>query len=202
MRRSTAPGPRLSLVLRIFVAISGIVSLEACGDLTAGGAGEVEIEIIADSVSVASAIAPIEGTLTVGLQIFARRGTREVELTDGVQVLELPLDGSSSMIVSRKTLPSGSYRGERIVFSRIEADVEDGLEVGGEPFLGAVEVELGVGNRVEIPWAVDLGIPEGGVSTLILEMRAPRWLRLLNPELRRVSREIFEAHPPKVRIGP
>jgi len=180
--------------------LGGILILGACGDLTAGGAGEVEIEIIADSVALSSAMAPIEGTLTVGLQIFARRGTRVVELTDGVQELELPLDGSGTSVVSRKGLPSGSYRGERLVFRSIEADIVDGLEVEGEPFLGAVQVDLGPSDRVEIPWAVNIEVRENGLAHLVLEMRASRWLRLLNPLLRRVSKESFETHPPRVRL--
>jgi hypothetical protein len=191
--------PRFARGLALF---GGSLLLGACGDLTAGGAGEVEIEITADTVTVAAAMSPIAGTLTVGVQIFARRGAREVELTDGVQELQLPLDGSASTVVSRKTVPAGRYTGERVVFSKVEADVEDGLEVGGEPFVGEVQVELGPGDRVEIPWATEVNVSENAISFLVLEMRAPRWLRLLNVELREVPRESFEANAPRIRHAP
>jgi hypothetical protein len=182
--------------------VGGTFFLGACGDLTAGGAGEVEIEIISDTVGVSAVTTPIEGTLTVGVQIYARQGLRQVELTDGIQELDLPLAGGASTVVSRRSIPAGRYRGERIVFRKVEADVEDGLEVGGVPFLGAVAVELGPGDRIEIPWSVDLSVTESAVSSLVLEMRAPRWLRLLQADLRRVSRESFEANAPRVRLAP
>jgi hypothetical protein len=178
------------------------LALSACGDLTAGGAGEVEIEIIADSVSGSVVASPIQGTLTIGVQIFAQNGPREVELTNGVQELQIALDGSSLGTVSRRVLPSGRYRGGRIVFRKVEADVQGGLLVEGQPFVGDVVVDLGPDNRLSFPWSTELEVTENATVHLVVEMRAPRWLRLLNRDQRRVSRESFEAHPPMVRISP
>jgi hypothetical protein len=184
------------------MALAVALLLAGCGELTSGGAGEVEIEIVADTVPFGAAASPLQGTLTVGVQVFARRGTRSFELTDGPQELDLPLAGAATVLVSRKTLPSGRYRGERLVFRKVEADVEGGLEVNGEPFVGEVAVDLGSGDALEIPWEVEIVLPEDGLVAIVLEMRAPRWLRLLDPELRRVSRQGFEANPPRVRPAP
>lgn len=185
------------------LALAGLVLfLPGCGELTSGGVGEIEFEIVGDSLAVAAASDPVLGTLTVGLQAFVQRGAREVELTDGIQEVTLSFAGGGEVLVAERSLPSGSYGVGRFVFHSIEGVVTGGLEVDGEPFMGAVEVTFAPENPIEIPWVAQVDVPEEGSTRLVLEMRASRWLRLLNREGGAVSREDFEANPPRARPLP
>ncbi|MEX2529284.1 MAG: hypothetical protein WD960_00800 [Gemmatimonadota bacterium] len=86
----------------------------------------------------------IEGTLTVRVRSFVRRGRGDwEELTDGLQEITVSLDRPEPVEVARRSLPEGRYNAVRTIFGRVEAEVVRGLTVGGEPITGTIQVDLG-----------------------------------------------------------
>ncbi len=186
--------------------------LMGCGDLTSGGIGEVEVVMAADSVPVNGlALSPpaqmagvvwgeqvppdsprIEGTLTIRVQVFVFRAPgRWIEVTEGPQDVVLPLGEPQTATIARKSLPAGPYRAARTLFRRVEANIRSGLVVDGEPITGRILVDLGLQDRIQIDTDIGLDVVERGVSELVVDLHAERWLRRLNAELRQVSGDHF-----------
>ena len=69
-------------------------------------------------------------------------------------------------------------------------------------YRAVMEVTFTPQNPIEIPWVAQVDVPDDGTARLVLEMRASRWLRLLNREGGEVSREDFEANAPRARAVP
>lgn len=143
-------GRGLVLAMTVFGA-------SACGDLTAGGVGDVEVLVSPDSIQVQAANigswparqapgdAPsVQGTLQVSVQVFVLRPPgRWIQVTDGVQEVLLDLDDPTASPIARRSLEAGSYIAVRTVFHRVRADIEGGLEVDGQPVTGEIDVDLG-----------------------------------------------------------
>jgi len=185
---------------RLFpVLVALVLSVVGCGDLTSGGAGDLEVLIATDSADVQSSL---QGTLSLNLQVFVRRGDREFEVTSGSGEVTLPLSGGAPIPFVEGRVPAGSYDGGRVVFHRIRANVTGGLQVDDEPWEGEVEVNLGAGQQLDLVWVGELTLPERGRSSIVLEMRASRWLRLLDREAGSVARDRFEDERPMVRGHP
>lgn len=135
---------------------------------------------------------PIEGTLTVRIQVYVLRSPlRWVEVTDGVQEVEMPLAGAVPVTLAQKSIPAGPYVSVRTVFRRVEADVERGLEVDGVAVTGPVPVDLGPQDRLVVERPVALDVTEGLTSSLAVDLHTMRWLRLLDRDRKRVSQEDF-----------
>lgn len=203
--------PKRSIVGRFLPVGSLLASsiLASCGDLTSGGFGEVEVLITADSVLVASGVAAnlaaeaglqlaageeerIMGTLTIRLQVDIRRGPDEwIELTDGVQEVTLALGSHEAVPLVRREVRPGRYAAARTRFRLVRAEIQSGLMIGGEPFVGSVMVPLPTeGGAFVLP--VELDVVEGQVRGLFLELRADRWLPRVDPLDRTVPRRDFE----------
>lgn len=186
--------------------------LPGCGDLTSGGVGDMEVLVSADSVPIGDALgvgtvpnlgelgtqappdAPqIRGTLTVRLQVFLlRRPGRWIEITDGVQEVTLALEDPEPVTVARRDIPAGPYHAVRTLFRRVEANVEGGLEVDGEPVIGRIPVDLGLQDRLQIERGLDLQVGDGKLVELVVDLHARRWLRRLDTDRRLVDPEHFE----------
>jgi hypothetical protein len=192
-------GRRRTCLGALFV---GALVLGGCGNLTSGGLGDVEVIVAADSVPSGDFLAasapqvppePIQGTLTVRVQVYVRRGpTRWIEVTDGVQEIEMPLAGGEPMTLAEKGIPAGPYAAVRTVFRRVEADVESGLQVDGVAVTGPVLVDLGAEERLAVDRSVELDVTEGVVSSIAVDLHATRWLRLLDRDRKQVRPEDFE----------
>ena len=186
-------------------------AVAACGDLTSGGVGEVEILLAADSIplgaqlvsmatgspatgapAVVSEAEPLTGTLTVHLQVEFQRGPDDwIEVTDGVQEFTLSLGSSDPVVLARRELPAGRYVRSRTRYHLIRAEIESGLRLDGEPFTGTVTVALPAEGRALVR-PIEIHVVEGAVRSLVLELRAGRWLRRANPVERTVPQEEFE----------
>ena len=179
----------------------------ACGNLTSGGFGEVEVVVATDSVSAAAMQAPaaagfptgrpasrqvVDGTLTMRVQVFAvSRSGRALEVTSGVQELVMPLSSVAPFLLARRDLPEGSYASVRTVFLSVVAEVESGLVVDGVPIRGPVTVELGPSGRIMVETPLDLTVSENTPAQVKVDLHTTRWLRLLNQQ-RRVQPEDFQ----------
>lgn len=191
---------------RLLLLATGLLGASACGDLTAGGVGDVEVLVSSDSIAVESAFlgsgparqalpdaSAVVGTLQVRIQVFVLRPPgRWIQVTDGIEEVVLDLGEPEASTLARSSLPAGSYVAVRTVFYRVRADVRGGLEVDGEPVTGEVDVDLGVADRLEVFRPVELTVSEGEITELGVDLHATRWLRRLDRDLRRVPAGDFE----------
>jgi hypothetical protein len=187
-------------------ALLGLLALTSCGNLTSGGVTEVELYGVADEPEPTGAAAAawgpaaqpsqvtrIEGTLTMRVRTFLQStGGDWVELTDGPTEVTLDLDGSDETRLARRPVSAGRYRRVRSVFGRIEAEVVRGLIVDGEPVVGRVQVQLGQDGFLTTEEALDLEAPDGGQVSLLLDLNAQLWLRVVDRVQRRVAMRDFQ----------
>ena len=142
----------------------------------------------------------IEGTLTLGIQVFVLHPpVRWVEVTDGPQEVVMELGSPTPLVLAHATVPAGRYRGVRTVFRRVEADVVGGLIVNGQPVTGIVRVRLGDGGILVVDDPAEVDVPIGGEASLLVDLHTTRWLRLLNLELRQVAASDFQG---QLRLRP
>jgi len=195
------------------------LGLAGCGNLTSGGVGEVEVVLSSDEVEelgiemtralaleangigawetvpsfqTSSERPVIEGTLTVRVRSFVRRGRDDwEELTDGLQEVTVSLDRPEPVEVARRSLPEGRYDAVRTIFGRVEAEVVRGLRVGEEPVTGTIQVDLGPEGTLTLLNRVDLVVREQETALVVLEMQSGIWLRLVDAARRSVLRDDF-----------
>jgi hypothetical protein len=189
--------------------------LGACGELTSGGVGEVEVWATADDPQgspsasappTSSAVVPAaqaredaeetaaaEGQLIAQLRAYIRADlTGEwIEITEGVRDITLDLNGSSERRAGVRFLDSGRYSGFRVVFQRVEATVTSGLIVGGVPILGPVRVDLGSQGTVTVERGLVLEVDASADQDIVLDLNASTWLPLLSLSTRTVSATSF-----------
>jgi hypothetical protein len=185
--------------------IAGAVALGGCGNLTAGGAAEVEVVVAADEGgSVLTWAAPMdpgasgvppeelltgfEGTLTLAFSLALVAGDDEVSLTDGEITVSLPIGEGVRTEVARIEVPAGEYDGYRAVFSRVDADIT--ASPGQAPFPDRVEVDLEEGSLVvQHPAPVVLGTDDA--IRVVLDLRTGVWIIAAAPSDGKVLRGIF-----------
>lgn len=192
---------------RAVVALTAAVLLSACGNVTSGGVGEVEVllssEEVAELQETATAMlladaagtshgSSIEGTLTVRVRSYARRGVGDfVELTDGVQEVTLSIGDPDPVQLARRAMPAGTYDAVRTFFERIEADIQRGLVIDGDSITGVIPVDLGSDGTFSAVALTGFDVVEGAETIVAVEMQSRVWLRLVDAVLRRVDIEDF-----------
>ena len=202
-RHDTAPGR----ARRVAVTMVAAVLLSACGNVTSGGVGEVEVLLASDEVvelqevatamvladpSLTSHAASIRGTLTVSLRSYARRGIGDfVEITDGVQTVTVSLHDPAPIELARRAMPAGTYDAVRTFFGRIEANIESGLVVDGQVITGPVPVDLGPGGTVSVVTLTGFEVVEDASTVVAVEMQSRIWLRLVDAAVGSVDLEDF-----------
>ena len=92
--------------------------------------------------------------------------------------------------VRRRTIPAATYSAIRVVFTEIEAEVEEGLVVGGRPVEGPVEVDL-EGESLLIEKGPEFDVPPGAAVDVLIDLNSTAWLRAAEPARKRVARNIF-----------
>jgi hypothetical protein len=193
--------------VRNLCLIGTLTFLVGCGNLTSGGFGEVEVVLTSDEVAelqeaarsmvLADAEATshgstVEGTLTVRVRSYARRGPGDfVELTDGVQEVTVSLSDPEPVEIARRPMPTGSYDAVRTFFGRIEANIESGLVIDGIPIIGTVPVDLSPTGTLSVVTLTGFEVVESTPTVVAIEMQSRVWLRLVDAVLRRVDLEDF-----------
>lgn len=208
--------PTASPRARMVVALGTAVLLSACGNVTSGGAGDMEVMVTSDEMAETQGPAAsmllaeaertahgssLEGTLTVRMRSYARTGAGDlIELTDGVQEVTLSLSDPAPIELAQRRMPAGSYGGVRIVFERIQANVTSGLTLNGVGFSGLVTVDLGAGGKFSTETGTGFDVVEDASTVVAIEMRSPVWLQFVNSVLRRVDVDDFR-QALRVRVG-
>lgn len=188
------PGARTFAPLALAGAVLALV-LAGCGNLTAGGFGEVRADMVGDgggdSFVAESALPGIQpatqganhgggafqGEVTAEVQLLVRDASGAwVEVTDGRRTVELDARGDTPVPFAAATLPEGGLDRVRVVFHRIEV-----LVLGGPPGLGPpvgerVEVDFGGAPTLEVerPLAARVGDDPLGLR---VNLRSGVWLR-------------------------
>ena len=192
------------------VALVCLLLTGGCGNVTSGGFGDMEVVLSSDEVAelqeVVSAMvladgahpaaishgSAIEGTLTVRVRSFARRGIGDfVELTDGVQEVTVPLGDPEPVEIARRSMPAGSYDAIRTFFGRIEANVTGGLFIDGVEVTGTVRVDLGTDGALSVVTLTGFEVWEDAPTVVAIEMQSGVWLRLVDAALGSVDLEDF-----------
>jgi len=183
----------------------------ACGNLTAGGLAEADVYVSGDHEPPAPAPSPsyapvplgasplladeadeAEGEVEIDFQIFlvtpSGRALRvgEEELRARVDLQGVTLDES----VSNWPIQALRYTELRVVFTKIQAEVEGGLVINGLPVVGEVRVQL-EDISLEVTRSVDLDVQEGQTVELVLDLNAPAWLTAVDPVTSTVDETVF-----------
>jgi hypothetical protein len=191
------------------------VLIAGCGDLTAGGLGEVEVYGTADEsgASPAASTTPsayldrrdagdtpartpsaavasvFSGVFAAQMQVYLQAdGTAQwVEITDGVRDLTLDLAGGLERRIAVRFVDSGRYSRLRVVFHRVETTVLGGLVVGGVPLTGQITVDLGAQGSVTVERDVLVEVQRDEGIDLVLDLNVDVWLPTVSVLTRTVS---------------
>jgi hypothetical protein len=175
------------------------------GELVGGGQREVDAQATGDGTSGGSAaLAPrfsladgetafqangISGTISFDAKVVLMRGG-SAELIGTGSNRVVAANGSDTVQVASATVASVDYPTARVTFTRVQANVTSGLDIGGINVTGQVNVALGDSVVVEMP--VDLG-DEDEDATVLIDLDASAWLTAANPVTRVVSSSAFAA---------
>lgn len=112
-----------------------------------------------------------------------------VPITDGDVRVRVDLDGVEEPELASRTVTAASYTGLRMVFVEIEADVDEGLVIDGQPVVGRVDVEIEDPLTVTKPLSIE--VAEGASVELLIDLNAEQWLQAVVPATRTVHAQTF-----------
>lgn len=198
--------PTLLLVLFAALAMTG------CGDLTAGGVGEIDVSLSGDapddaSESVratsptlfatspaageddasrsayASTRAEPRGDVTATLEVSVLSPQGEwIVLTDGLQEATVDIQGATLAELGRKELEPGSYDRIRVRFTDIQARVDAGL-----PVLGEIGVDFGDASSISVEQELGLEVEDGEEIVAVVDLNSVQWLNAAQPAQKMVA---------------
>ena len=132
-----------------------------------------------------------EGEVEVEFGIFLVTADGPVIPLDEEVRVRVDLRGrTEAQAVRRRTIPAARYSAIRVVFTEIEAEVEEGLVIGGRPVRGPVEVEL-EGEDLVVEEGPEFEVTDGSVVEVLIDLNSTAWLRAADPARNRVARNIF-----------
>lgn len=117
----------------------------------------------------------------------------EVPITDGQVTATFRMESSDEVLLGRVDVDARSYTAVRVAFSRVEADVEGGVVINGEPFVGPVSVQMGSASQVVVERAIDLTVRPRSTQTIVVDLDAHQWLPATVLPGRTVPALIFSA---------
>ncbi|MBI4521607.1 MAG: hypothetical protein HY701_12275 [Gemmatimonadetes bacterium] len=205
----------------MLVLAAAQVLLAGCGEVASGGArGEVSAYVAGDGPGgSASAVAgtsallagsawetpagnAVKGTVTLRAQVFVSAPNGPwIEVTEGEREAVVDAEGAQEKEVGRRLLDAGIYSRMRIVFTRVDVDVTDGLVIDGIPIVGRVAVNFGGTQRIEVELPISLTLAEDAEVDLVVDLNAQGWLRSANPVTRVVPAAVFR-NAVEVRVRP
>lgn len=132
-----------------------------------------------------------EGELDVELSVFLVAADGDlVPVTDGVVRVRVDLDGVQEPEIGSTTVEARGYTGLRMIFTEIEAEVEAGLIIDGQPVIGLIDVEIDDAN-LPVTKAIDVEVAEGGRVELLIDLNADSWLLAVDPVTMTVDAQVF-----------
>lgn len=140
----------------------------------------------ADSASAGGGDQP-EGELE--LEFFLSLVTADgnvVPLSKDAAHLHVQFPGTQEQEAASRTVPADDYTTLRVTFTKIDAEVDAGLVVGGTTVTGSVEVEL-EGDSLVVERPIGLDLRGGSSADLVVDMNASSWLTAVDPSSQVVS---------------
>lgn len=191
-----------------------LAGLTACGNLTAGGFGEAVVVVSADvasSITADQSVAALpaarfvapggapqrhdghdhpEGELQVEFMAYlvASNGA-SVPLSEEPVQVEVDLEGVEQDETPPRTIPSDEYDQLRMVFLKIEAEVDAGLVINGDTIMGPVEVDFE--GSLEVLKPIDLTIGDTERAEILIGLNAASWLQAVDPADGTVDAAVF-----------
>jgi len=199
----------------VLAAAALALSASACGNVTAGGFGEVAVAVSGDSpdpapqptllasssvgaLSEAPQAPPTlseteqaegEVEIDVRLELLAETGEVVPLGQDDIRI-KLDLQGVDEVEAVRELVPAARYVGLRMRFIHIKVEVSGGLIVDGVPIEGEVEVQLEDPELV-VEKPLDIEVTEGSTVELVVDLNTPAWLASVDPDTRTVDASVF-----------
>ena len=192
--------------VRALAALALGLFAAACGNLTAGGFGEAVVVVAADDATAPAIQMPgfRDGPQTSDHDDDEPEGELEVELlvslvgsdgsitplSDDVIEVQVDLEGIEQDETLPRSLPAAQYTELRLVFLKIEAEVDAGLVINGVPFTGPVDVDLEADSLV-VTRPLSLELPDEGRAEIFVDLNAAQWLQALDPSTSIVDGNVF-----------
>ncbi|MDH3270205.1 MAG: hypothetical protein OEN56_02660 [Gemmatimonadota bacterium] len=131
-----------------------------------------------------------EGEVEAEFSLFLVAGDGDlVPLTNGDIRVRVDLEGVEEPQIASRSVTATTYTGLRMVFTEIEAEVDAGLIIGGEPVTGPIDVEIDIVLPVTKP--LDLEIGDGERVEILIDLNAERWLLAVDPVTKTVDAQVF-----------
>lgn len=207
-RKGRGPGIRCAVLLIVLMSLLA----PGCGNITAGGFGEVSVSVVGDDPETGGAVtldldAPgslsrvsiglshddePEGKLEIEFLASLVNSRGDVVPIDDKEIeVELDLVGffEADAVVAR--LPADHYIALRIEFTEIEVEVDRGVVIDGIEIQGPIEIELEDDESIIIERSLDARLLDGGRIDVLLDMNARTWLAAIDPDLRTVAERVF-----------
>ncbi len=196
------------------VLLVGSFLFSGCGNLTAGGFAEAEVELVGDrggndsqsrpqsqtagrsspegapAESSHAGGNPFHGEVRVDLRVYLEPEGEG----DGLQIFRsdqvvVDVRGEAPFRSTSVTIPPGRYRGARVVFTRVTANITQGGPGVELPLDGEVSVELGDG--VEVREERTFLVNDRQRVVVEIDLQSPRWLQQLSPGIVQIPPDRF-----------
>ncbi len=189
--------------IRVLTLLLPLLAIGCGKELTAGGAreGEVITTVTSDpaesdsrtptgdpSFSMSGTSGGVaEGDLTVAAFVSLVANGREMPLNEVPASASFRIEVADSALLAGGMVEARAYTHVRLRFTRVEAQLSGNL-----PLAGLVRVDLGTGPQViDIPLLVE--VHPAGLTRLVVDLNAHRWLGLADPVTRLVPTAAFLA---------
>lgn len=190
---------RSRLLASVAAGILLAATLTGCGNLTAGGASEVEVVAASDEAgvfstadseagapSVAPQVDPITGDLSLTLEVvLVDEEGGSVQLTPGFEDVEMDLAAGTRADVAVAEISPGEYETVVVRFTRVEAN--NVSLPGSASFPSRVVVDLSDGT-LEVERPVSLSLGDDDRVRLVVDLRSGIWILAADPSDGRVAR--------------
>lgn len=186
------------------------LAVAGCGELTAGGFGNVETVLSGDApedqtstagrTTSTSFVATYEGagastapasfqegqpqgdvSATLEVSILSPQG-EWLPLTDGLEEATVDISGRTEVELDREEMEIGLYPRVRVRFTDVQARVEAGL-----PVLGNIGVDFGDASSITVEREVNLELGDGDEVQVVIDLNSTQWLNAAQPALQVVA---------------
>lgn len=203
-------------LLALTVSTVVVLAAAGCGNVTAGGFGEVTVDVSGDAGDPPAQPAILESTAALSTgspsgplptsHDDAEDAEGEVEIdfrpslvseageivplgSDDIRI-KLDLQGVNRAEAVRELVPVGHYTELRLRFTHIQVEVSDGLIIDGQPVIGEIDVDLEDPELV-VSRFLDIEAVEGGAVELLVDLNTPAWLAAVDPVTRTIDASVF-----------
>jgi hypothetical protein len=161
------------------------------GPATGGYTGLAQAGRATDAPLLAEGEDHPEGQLEATFRIYlVQEGGGLLPLADDDIDVSLDLEGVEEPEVARRVVSAGRYVGLRLVFKKIEVEVDAGLIIDGQPVTGPIDVDFDE-VELEVARTLDLRVPDDGTVVVLVDLNAGSWLQVVDPTTSSVDAQVI-----------